>query len=282
MALALTMAGPAAAAPAAPNGGGLCDHGTVYVGVCATSPGKQKQEPRKAAKKEKKPSFSTCKVTRLAKQPPAGSSLREGHPPGEGAFYTRRCAWNAAGAALAGWQAGANVFWAANPPKGTANPAVVAQKAIDKMALRGPRITMSPKPDGEGVLGMPVWMAVDEASKDRFGPNTASASAGGVTVEATARVNRVVWEMGDGTTRTCTPTQMKPYKKSYGLASSPCGHRYRALPENAKDGRGTYEVAATAHWQVEWEVQGGGESGVLNESRTSDIDVNIGEAQVVN
>lgn len=262
----------------------MCEHGNVYVGFCAKSPGKpQETQPRKAKGKAKKPDFSTCKVTRLTKQPPKGSSLWEGHAPGDGAFYTRSCAWNAAGAALAGWQAGANVFWAAEPPKGQGpNPAVVAQEAIDKMALRGPKITMSPKPDGKGVLGMPVWMAVDESSKDRFGPNTATASAGGVTVEATASVSQIVWKMGDGTTRSCTPAQMKPYKKSYGLATSPCGHRYRELPENAKDGRGTYEVSATAHWEVEWEVQGGGESGALAETRNSQVQVNIGEAQVVN
>ncbi|WP_234444198.1 ATP/GTP-binding protein [Streptomyces sp. NRRL S-1868] len=175
-----------------------------------------------------------------------------------------------------------NIFAAdevGGPPK--VDPGEVAQEAVDKMLLAPPRIEMSPKPGGKGLIGMPVWLAVDKSSKTRFGPTTASASAGDVTVTATARVTRVDWNLGDGGSRSCTPGQMKPYKKSYGMAMSECGYRYRSLPPNAVDGRGTYTVSATSHWDVEWQVEGSQESGELDQTRSSQVDVSIGEARAL-
>lgn len=274
VALCLSAPAPAFAEEDPKGGAEPCRVQSICVGAEdqeSSSPASGKPAPPETSKSKVR-----CKVTKVESPPPASHPVWKGNNPKKGSLFFRAC--------TDGSTSGEDGF--IYVPDGrkapAANPNVVAQKAVDEMALRGPRITMSPKPDGKGVLGMPVWMAVDESSKERFGPNTATASAGGVTVEATARVSQVVWKMGDGTTRSCSPAQMKPYKKSYGLADSSCGHRYRELPENAKDGRGTYKVSATAHWEVEWEVQGGGESGTLAESRTSEVDVNMGEAQVVN
>lgn len=55
---------------------------------------------------------------------------------------------------------------------------------------------------GKYVVGMPMWMWADP-SPTTFGPLSASATAGGVTVTATAKVTTVRWAMGDGTTVTC-------------------------------------------------------------------------------
>ncbi|MFD5065113.1 ATP/GTP-binding protein [Streptomyces sp. NPDC058394] len=170
------------------------------------------------------------------------------------------------------------MVWAAAPPAAAAvDPAVLAQAAVDKMLLRGPQIGITPKPGGKGVVGMPVYMWTARGA-ETYGPNTASASAGGVTVTATARVTRIVWQMGDGKTITCT-TAGTPYKAEYGKKPSPdCGYRYRQPSATQESGK--YHVTATSTWTIDW--MGGGQSGQLTEIRDSDVDITVAEVQVLN
>ncbi|MEV0493703.1 ATP/GTP-binding protein [Streptomyces atratus] len=170
------------------------------------------------------------------------------------------------------------MVWAAAPPAAAAvDPAVLAQAAVDKMLLRGPQIGITPKPGGKGVVGMPVYMWTARGA-ETYGPNTASASAGGVTVTATARVTRIVWQMGDGKTITCT-TAGTPYKAEYGKKPSPdCGYRYRQPSSTQESGK--YHVTATSTWTIDW--TGGGQSGQLTEIRDSDVDITVAEVQVLN
>ncbi|MFI8930608.1 ATP/GTP-binding protein [Streptomyces sp. NPDC053474] len=221
-----------------------------------------------------------CIVVKMDPQPPASSSVWDGHAPGKGAIYTRMCPVAAAGAGAAGGLLGApQTFWAPAAPVATVDPAQLAQEALDKMTLRGPDIGITPKPGGKGVVGMPVWMWTTK-SAETYGPNRASASAGGITVTATARVKRIVWSMGDGTSVTCT-TAGTPYKRSYGKKDSPdCGHHY-STPSSLEPG-GRFHVTATSTWQVDWEVDGGGESGELSATRASDVDITVAEVQILN
>ncbi|MFI2740726.1 ATP/GTP-binding protein [Streptomyces sp. NPDC018711] len=165
--------------------------------------------------------------------------------------------------------------WRATPPSTAAvDPAVLAQQAVDQMILRGPDIGIVPKPGGMGLVGMPVYLWT-EKSPETYGPNTASASAGGVTVTATAKVQRIVWQMGDGKTVTCT-TPGTPYKPSYGKRPSPdCGHRY-PRPSTA----GSYHVVATSTWAIDWQATTG-QSGRLAQTRQSAVDIRVGELQAV-
>lgn len=231
-------------------------------------------------KKGKPVGAGPCIVVKMDPQPPASSSMWDGHAPGKGAIYTRVCPLGAVGAGAAGALMGApQTFWAAAPPVATVDPAQLAQEALDKMTLRGADIGITPKPGGKGVVGMPVWMWTTK-SAETYGPNSASASAGGITVTATARVKRIVWNMGDGKSVTCT-TAGTPYLRSYGKRNSPdCGHRY-SQPSSTEPG-GRFHVTATSTWQVDWEVDGGGESGELSATRASDVDITVAEVQVLN
>ncbi|MGW0651148.1 ATP/GTP-binding protein [Streptomyces umbrinus] len=221
-----------------------------------------------------------CTVSKLDPQPPAGSELWQGHDPSEGAMYVRVCpALQAAAGAGFGGLAGPQVFWAAQAPVANVDPAQLAQEALDKMTLLGPDIQITPRPGGKGVVGMPVWMWTTQ-SAETYGPNSASASAGGITVTATAKVKRIVWDMGDGTTVTCT-TAGTPYKAEFGKKDSPdCGTRY-SDPSSTQPG-GRYHVTATSTWQVDWQVNGGGETGQLAATRNNAVDINIAEVQVLN
>ncbi|MFI0742355.1 ATP/GTP-binding protein [Streptomyces sp. NPDC021100] len=170
------------------------------------------------------------------------------------------------------------LHFAQNPPGGPAvDPAQLAQQAVDKMTLRGADIGITPKPGGKGVVGMPVWMW-DEKSAETYGPNTASASAGGITVTATARVSKIVWDLGDGGTVTCTSAGT-PYRAEYGKRESPdCGYRYRQ-PSTSKSS-GTYHVTATSTWTIDW--AGGGQNGQIIQTRDSAVDITVAEVQVLN
>ncbi|MEU2770959.1 ATP/GTP-binding protein [Streptomyces diastaticus] len=159
-------------------------------------------------------------------------------------------------------------------PQGPAiDPEVLARETMEKLTLRPPSIA-SPRGDGKYLIGMPMWMWVDR-SASTWGPTSESASAGGVTVTATATVDRLVWTMGDGTSVTCNGPGT-PYTKNQGMKASPtCGHKYE------KPGSRTVEV--TAHWEVDWEVtSGGADSGTLTTTRSNEVGVALNEAKALN
>ena len=162
----------------------------------------------------------------------------------------------------------------------TIDPVVLAQRAIASMDLDPIQIGIVPEsgPNRVGLVGLPVWMWVDSPTDDTFGPITASASEGSVSVSATASVSSIVWDMGDGTTVTCTG-EGTPYADHYGKQDSPtCGHRYEKMSTDQPDG--AYQVTATSHWVVEW--TGGGQSGTIEFDLTTDaLPIRIGEAQVL-
>ncbi|MCX4451692.1 ATP/GTP-binding protein [Streptomyces sp. NBC_01789] len=229
-------------------------------------------------KKASGPKYTECVVERLDPQPPASDSLWKGHKPGDGAIYMRVCNWIGAGLAIDATVA-PQMFWAADAPEATVDPLQLAHEAVDKMKLAGPDIA-SPRTNGTYVVGVPTWMWVDK-SPTTYGPNTASATAGAVTVTATAHVTKIVWAMGDGATVTCTGGGT-PYKASLGTKRSPdCGHLYRRSSKGEKNG--SYHLTATSTWSVDWAVNGGGgESGQFTETRVSQLDVVIGQVKVLN
>ena len=80
------------------------------------------------------------------------------------------------------------------------DPEVLAQEAIAQMNLSAIRIGTYPtsstiSPDSMGFVGYPVWMWAQDPDEHTWGPITGSASAGGHTVTATARVSHVAWHM---------------------------------------------------------------------------------------
>lgn len=257
--------------------GGICAGKNKYVTVCAEKPGRDGNPgtggPKGGSGGDGPPPRWACTRTLLDPQPPTGSAAWEGHQPGDGAVYRKQCAWTES-------VDGYNVItteWSADPAATTVDPAVLAQQAVDSMLLAGPAIS-SPRSDGTYTVGVPLWMWVSQ-SPTTWGPNTASASAGGITVTATATVSSVAWNMGDGTTVTCSGPGT-PYTAARGMAPSPdCGHRYSATSAGQSGAR--YQGTATATWTVNWAVTGGGRSGRLTEVRQTPFTVSVGELQVV-
>ena len=120
--------------------------------------------------------------------------------------------------------------------------------------------------DPVALVGLPVWMWVENPSARTWGPNTIS--AGGVTM--TARVQTVDWEMGDGTHLSCG----KGTEWTCGDGDSrsrTCGHTYTK--------QGKYTVRATTHWVAAW--SGFGDSGEFRFELTRSHRLDVGELQVI-
>jgi len=151
----------------------------------------------------------TCYVTDLAQDPqqppPAGQTAEDGewyaclYPPG---VTGPSWAWRRTGEVLV-------------------DPVVVAYKAIANMELGPITIGIVPEsaPNRIGLVGLPVWMWVDNQTEDTWGPITRSATDGPVTVSATANATSVVWDMGDGTNVNCAGPGT-PYADHYGKQES--------------------------------------------------------------
>lgn len=157
---------------------------------------------------------------------------------------------------------------AAAPPP---TPAELGARASAQIPLDAPTVHLTPGPGKTGLVGLPTWLWVD-ATPATWGPATATAAVPGLSVTATAIVDRITWTMGDGAVVTCT-TPGTPYTPAQGARPSPdCGHTY-ARP-------GIHTVTATTHWTLTW--IGGGQTGTLAATRTTVVpDIRTGEMQAL-
>src|ERR671932_530617 len=171
------------------------------------------------------------------------------------------------------WRLVNEQVWLATPPQTPVDPELLAEEIVKQMALRKVDIGLAPKPGANslGLVGVPVYMWVAQPSPQTIGPMSRSASAGGVTVTATARVQRFVWNMGDGRGVTCTGPGT-PYSASFGFKPSPtCGYKYTST--SAGRPGDAYTVSATSYWRVVW--TGGGENGWFEFSLTNTAPIRV-------
>ncbi|MFI6985865.1 ATP/GTP-binding protein [Embleya sp. NPDC050154] len=150
-------------------------------------------------------------------------------------------------------------------------PAELGAQASAQIPLDAPAVHLTPGPGKTGLVGLPTWLWVD-ATPAAWGPATATAAVPGLSVTATARVDRITWTMGDGAVVTCT-TPGTPYSPARGAHPSPdCGHTYTRP--------GVHVVTATTHWSITW--AGGGQTGTLAATRTTTVgDIRAGEMQAL-
>jgi len=174
---------------------------------------------------------------------------------------------------------GAPASPAAPPPPPPPSPAQVAQIAISQMKLQPVGIGIVPEntPGKIGIVGMPTWMWAKNPGEATTGPMTRSATAGPVTVTAMATLDRVVWNMGDGSSVTCHGAGV-PYSAGWGAQDSPtCGHRYQHTSED-QPGM-AYTVTATSYWNIVW--AGGGGAGVVPQQVAANTQIQVGEFQAI-
>ena len=155
----------------------------------------------------------------------------------------------------------------------------LAQQASDRAPIPLPDVHLNPPESGEQVVNLTTWMWIDRSV---WQPVSATASAGGVTVTATAAPESVRWAMGNGDVVTCAGpgTPYDPNRPS-SEQQSDCSYVYRHSSASAPDG--AFTATATITWHVTWTaagVAGGGDLGTA--SRTTTFAVRVAEIQAVN
>lgn len=223
------------------------------------------------------PTFGTwsnalqCYLNRADPQPDPASPIWGGRYP-EGAVYD--CVTTDSGPFTPVAR-----MWLPQPPEAAMTPEQAAQIVVRRMDLRAADIGIVPEDDPGriGAVGAPVYMWTTPGPTT-FGPQTLTGSAGGVTITATAKVDRVVWSMGDGTSVTCrTPGTI--YEDRFGFRDSPdCGHRYTQT--SAGKPGSAYPISATSFWLVDW-TGPGGSSGQITLDLASSTSIVIGELQAL-
>jgi len=149
----------------------------------------------------------------------------------------------------------------------TMDPREAAREVVATMNFVAPHLGLSPYVQSatrEGIVNVPIWMWVTDPGQTTTGPQTKTATLGGVTIEARGTVERIEWSMGGGKVVTCKGPGT-PFDRSAAVGKSlkdikdspTCGHRYNKTSRCEKGG--SYQVSATAFWNVHW--TGGGMEG---------------------
>ena len=226
-----------------------------------------------------------CYMSVAAPQPPPGHVAWGGHYPTP-AVYWARCTpggpfigelyqdgWPGFVPVGAGPLVGALWFGDSGP-----TPQELADQAIADLEAQivAPVLDTAPPAGALGLVGVPMWLWVANPAPTTWGPITATASGGGITVTATATVEDATWQMGDGSSKTCT-VPGTPYPVGVESPSPDCGHLYTRT--SAEQPGLAYPITATTHWVIEW--SGGGESGSATTERSATTSARVGEVQVI-
>ncbi|MFE5339695.1 hypothetical protein ACFQ80_05720 [Isoptericola sp. NPDC056578] len=207
-------------------------------------------------------------------QPPKSNPVWKGHK--DGAIHVcNDSITGGSGGQLGGGPTQQILFWAASAPDAPPppDPEDLAREAVASMGLHAIDIGIIPEDTAGsmGLVGLPTWMWAENPGGTTMGPITRTASAGGYTVTARAKVDKIVWNMGDGSSVTCTGPGT-PYADEYDTKKSPdCGHTFTR--------QGEYAVTATSYWTVEW--NGIGETGAIPLDFDEQTTIRIGESQVI-
>lgn len=170
----------------------------------------------------------------------------------------------------------ATIVWV--PDRARVNPRTVAEEALDRAPIPLPEPQLNPPAGQDQVVNVETWLWIDEA---QWRPVSASATAGGLTVTATAGPVRVEFDMGNGDALTCAGPGT-PYDTGRPAAEqqTDCGYTYTRSSAAAPDG--VFTLSATTVWQVTWRSSDG-RSGSLGEvARTTSLPVRVAEIQSVN
>lgn len=133
------------------------------------------------------------------------------------------------------------------PAPAPVDPATLARSIVVRLDVEAVTIGLAPPAGGNslGIVGIPTWMWATSPTPNQWG--TITAADQGITL--TGRVERVLWDMGDGTPPVIcgqgTPWSTQAGTSPNGIRPSPtCGHTYTR--------QGRYTIRATSDWAFTW------------------------------
>lgn len=182
-----------------------------------------------------------------------------------GRWFVRICRDNTTGA----------VEQAVIPEAAPVDPVVLAQQALQSVAIPDPVIYTSPSADRGLVVRVPTWLWVDSRW---WRPYTATATAGSVTATVTALPTSAVWGTGDGSSVTCGGPGT-PWAAGLPEDAADCVHTYLSSSDTVPGG--SFELGVTVELDVSW-TSTVGASGTLGPiSRAASRPVRVGEIQAI-
>ncbi|MEU8075951.1 hypothetical protein AB0B31_10915 [Catellatospora citrea] len=199
-------------------------------------------------------------IRQTSADPPPGGPL-------PGAWYQRTCTFFGGGM-------GRSRVWYADRDAPVVGP--VIDRALSRLRPPDPVVGLSPRPPVQALVGVPTWLWVEPVT---WQPRSATASAGGLSITATATPVRVTWLPGDGTRLICDGPGTAWTGADTPLGSPACQHTYQRASVNAPGG--SLPLSATVTWNVTWTGSGmSGTAGTL--TTTTTLAVRVAEVQGLN
>jgi hypothetical protein len=155
-------------------------------------------------------------------------------------------------------------------------PSTLARQAWKQLPLVFPPVATSPAMDRPQYVSLPTWLWVDPAA---WVPQSATAEVPGLSATVTATPMRVEWNLGDGSTVTCSAGT--PYDAARPAAdqSTDCSHAFRDASSTQPDGR--FHAMATMWWSVRWAATDGSTGVLADAFRSTQFSLEVDEIQAL-
>jgi hypothetical protein len=216
-----------------------------------------------------------CRYELLTPQPPKDSDQWGKNSPDDGKLYVYVCPGTRERTVQV-------VFIPNADAPVAADPIVLAERAVDQLALTVPKINLAPKPPLQTYTALETWLWLPPSQWKKL---STSVSAGSTTVTATARPIRTEWDMGDGEpTKKCRDAGIA-WKSHYpGDKPTSCGYRYKKLSKFADDG--SFKIRSRIVYRVNWTCSGScsaseGTLGEVEGPQSGPVPIVVGERQSV-
>jgi hypothetical protein len=161
------------------------------------------------------------------------------------------------------------------PEGGLVDPAALAADALSSIGIAAPAIRTSPSSSGRLYVQIPTWLWLDQTWWKTY---RATASAGRVTATVVARPVRTSWSPGDGSSVSCAG-RGTPWEAGLPDDATDCKHTYRN--SSARHQGGTFGLKASVTLEVTWTSNTGAGGALPAITRTSTLDVEVGEIQAI-
>ena len=160
------------------------------------------------------------------------------------------------------------------------DPTVLAQRALDQMALARPNVHLAPTPPDMTYVGLDTWLWMDQGQFDDL---TNTVSAGSASVTVTASPVRSSWDMGDGSGTSCPGPGRRWVRGMTSAERTNCSYAYDRVSDFESGGK--FTATASLVYQVDWTCAGPclAREGSLGEvdGPASSTAIRVGERQTV-
>lgn len=161
------------------------------------------------------------------------------------------------------------------PEGGLVDPYQLAVEALASVGIAPPAIRTSPPENGRLYVQVPTWLWLDRSWWQSY---EATANAGRVWSTVKATPVATTWQLGDGGSVACRGPGTV-WRAGLPENSSDCTHTYRTSSAGEPDG--TFTLEATVTLEVTWTSNATGGGTLPAISRTSTLEVDVGEIQAI-